>query len=445
MPQRLFYNAALWIFFLFYSPLFFFRILTRRKQTGPLGERFGRVRPLPPPSRPRIWLHAVSVGEIMVLQPLLQRLTEENLSIVISTTTVAGNQLARKLYQDLVEAVIFFPFDFDFAVRSSLDSIQPDLFALVETEIWPNFLWNCARRGISCFLVNGRISDRSYPRYQMIQRLLAPSLKQIERFCMQTARDAQRMVELGADPARVRVTGNLKYDIEPRQRLHHLNQLIREVLGTGSKVPLLVAGSTAPGEEVMLLQTVEEIRKSNIDLKIVLAPRNPDRFQDVAALLTAQGLKFTRRSFFTDDDLAHPLRSEVRYDAFLLDSIGELTGVYETATIVFVGKSLVPGGGHNILEPAFFGKPILFGPFMENFQEIADTFLQHNAAIQVMNQADLTHQVHELLRNRDARASLGECASRIISENRGAAAHTLKEIRELVVRKREMAGRQSPE
>ncbi|HEY2930463.1 MAG TPA: 3-deoxy-D-manno-octulosonic acid transferase [Acidobacteriota bacterium] len=444
MFHRLLYNVVLWTFFLFYSPVFFFRMFRQRKRVGALRQRFGVVPRLAHPSRPRIWLHAVSVGEIMVLQPLIQKLKEENLSVVISTTTATGNHLARRLYSDLAEAVIFFPFDFNFAVRGSLNAIKPDLFALVETEIWPNFLWNCARRGISAFLINGRISDRSYPRYQMIQRLLAPSLKHIERFCMQSAKDAQRMIELGADPARVRITGNLKYDIEPRQRQQQLNLLIREVLGVGPKVPLLVAGSTAPGEEAMLLESVRQIRKSNIDLKVVIAPRNPERFQDVAGLLTAHGMRFTRRSFFSEYDLAHPLKSEVRYDAFLLDSIGELTGVYEAATIVFVGKSLVPGGGHNIVEPAFFGKPILFGPYMENFQEIADTFLQQNAAIQVMNPADLTQQMHHLLRNRDVRISMGERASRIISDNRGAAVHTLQEIRELVVRKPELATRGTP-
>ncbi len=434
MLLRWFYNVALTLFFLFYSPFFFFRMFRHRKTAGSLKQRFGFVPRLPRFPKLRVWIHAVSVGELLAIQPLVQKLSEENLLLVISTTTAAGNQVARQKYAKLAEAIIFFPFDFSFSVKRSLEAVQPDLFLMVETEIWPNFIWNCARRRIPTLMVNGRISDHSFPRYLLIRRLLAPALRQVHRFCMQTAEDARRLIQLGADSSRVRVTGNLKYDIEPLRHPHRLNQLIRELLGTGPKVPLLVAGSTAPGEEKMLLDVLREIRKQRIPLKMVIAPRHPERFREAADLLQGGEFTFIRRSFFSDSDLAHPLRTEVTYDIFLLDSMGELTGVYEAATVVFVGKSLVPGGGQNVLEPAYFGKPILFGPYMDNFREIAETFVQQEAAIQVADGSELARRLLELLRNRELRASLSERASKIISDNRGAAHNTMHEIRELVNR-----------
>ncbi|HEY3129715.1 MAG TPA: 3-deoxy-D-manno-octulosonic acid transferase [Acidobacteriota bacterium] len=414
-------------------------MIRHRKTTASLKQRLGFLPRLPRFPKLRAWVHAVSVGELLAIHPLIQKLSEENLSLVISTTTAAGNHVARERYADLAEAIVFFPFDFSFCVKRSLEAIRPDFFLMVETEIWPNFIWNCARRRIPTVMVNGRISDHSFPRYLLIRRLLTPALRQVHRFCMQTTEDARRLIQLGADPARIRVTGNLKYDIEPLRRPRRLNQLIRELLGAGSKVPLLVAGSTASGEEKILLDVLREIRKQRVALKMVIAPRHPERFREVADLLQREEFTFIRRSFFSDSDLIHPLRTEVTYDIFLLDSIGELTGVYEAATAVFVGKSLVPGGGQNILEPAYFGKPILFGPYMDNFREIAETFLQQEAAIQVIDGPELAQHLLELLRNRELRAAMSQRASKIVSDNRGAAHNTMHEIRELVDRQQSSA------
>ncbi|MBI2821684.1 MAG: 3-deoxy-D-manno-octulosonic acid transferase [Acidobacteria bacterium] len=428
------YNALLAFALVLYLPLFLLQLLRHRRRAEALLQRFGRVPPRGPSSGTRIWIHAVSVGELQAIQPLARQLREENFSLVFSTTTAAGNQLARQQWPE-AEAIIFFPFDFSACVRRSLSAIRPDLFIMVETEIWPNFIWNCAQRDIPTVMVNGRISDRSFTRYHLIRRLLVQSLGQVRRFCMQTPEDARRLIRLGADPDRVRITGNLKYDVEPR-RPEKLNRLIAEMLAAGPRVPLLVAGSTAEGEEAMLLDTLRRIRERPIPLKMVLAPRSPKRFQEVADLLARERFSFIRRSYFSDFDLNHPLSSEVHYDIFLLDSIGELTGVYEMATVVFVGKSLVPGGGQNILEPAYFGKPILFGPSMENFREVAQNFLRHQAALQVTDPEDLTEKLLQLLHNRDLCESMGKRASRIISENRGAAGNTLNEIRDLVRQKR---------
>ncbi|MBI4454326.1 MAG: 3-deoxy-D-manno-octulosonic acid transferase [Acidobacteria bacterium] len=435
---RWFYSLVLTLLFLFYLPFLLIRAAWRREDVASFVQRLGFLPRLPRPSGRRIWIHAVSVGEFLAVRPLLRQLKHENFSLVISTTTTAANQLAKQHCADVAEAIIFFPFDFSFCVRRSLNAIRPNFFIMVETEIWPNFIGNCARRGIPMLMANGRISDRSFVRYQFVRPLLAPSLLQVQRFCMQTQEDAHRLIQLGALPSRVRVTGNLKYDVEPQRRPERLNQLIREVLGTGSKVPLLVAGSTAEGEEVMLLDMLCHIRE-RIPLKMVIAPRSPRRFEDVANLLSKEQWSLMRRSFFSDLDLDHPLRSEVRYDIFLLDSIGELTGVYEMATVVFVGKSLVPGGGQNILEPAYFGKPILFGPYMENFREVADNFLRRRAAIQVRNLTDLTKQLLRLLQNCELRSSLGSNARKIISDNRGAAGNTMHQIRELLGRQQSSA------
>ncbi|MBI3940762.1 MAG: 3-deoxy-D-manno-octulosonic acid transferase [Acidobacteria bacterium] len=432
MLLRALYNLALTLCLLASFPFLLLRLIRRPQEAGAVLQKFGFIPGLPPSPRSRVWIHAVSVGELLAAQPLIQRLRGENFPLVISTTTGAGHRLALQLCRPAAEAVVFFPFDFNYSVRRSLSAIRPDLFLMVETEIWPNFLRHCARRGIPTLLVNGRISDRSFGRYRLIRRFLAQSLQPVHRFCMQTSEDARRLVSLGADPARVRVTGNLKYDIEPQHRPQRLNRLIREVLGTGSKVPLLVAGSTAEGEESMLLDALRHVRQHHVPLKMILAPRSPKRFQEVGDLLAQAKFTFTRRSFFGDADLDHPLKSEVRYDIFLLDSIGDLAGVYEIATVAFVGKSLVSGGGQNILEPAYFGKPILFGPSMENFREVAQSFLQQRAALQVNDPVDLKRQLLHLLQNRELRASLGSRASKIISDNRGAAGNTMNEIRQII-------------
>ena len=439
MLVRWLYSLALALFFVLYLPVFLFKTLRSSRGRHELADRFGFVPRLAPAAGRRIWVHAVSVGELLAAQPLLKELHRETFSLVLSTTTTTGNHLARQLFGQMVEAVIFFPFDFSGCSGRSLDRLRPDLFIMMETEIWPNFLWNCQRRGVTTLMVNGRISDRSFTRYLLIQKLLAPSLQRVQRFCVQTHEDCQRLVRLGAPADRVCVTGNMKYDVIPERHPEVLNRLIREVLGIGSKVPLLVAGSTAEGEEKILLESLQQVRRQGILLKMVLAPRHPQRFDEVARLLAESSLTYTRRSFFTEQDLAHWLKSEVQYDVFLLDSMGDLATVYETATVVFVGKSLVLGGGQNILEPAYYGRPILFGPSMDNFREVADNFLKHHAAIQVSDGEDLTRQLVRLLLNRDLRTSLGARAGKIIADNRGAAVQTLDEIRRLVTARQQQA------
>src|SRR6185436_8206315 len=302
----------------------------------------------------------------------------------------------------LVDGVFFFPFDWSFILRRTLGIVNPRLFIMLETEIWPNLLHECRKRGIRTVMVNGRISTRSYPRYRLVRPLFRRVLADVDRFCMQSEESAHRLVALGADPAGVTVTGRLKfYSREmPAPTVHGKpRERVLRFFRISSHRTVLVAGSTMRGDETAVLGAFKKIKATQTHAVCILAPRAPERFAEVERIAREAGFVTARRSEL-------PIDAEPRADVIVLDSIGELAQLYQLATVVFVGGSLADHGGQNILEPAIFGKPIVFGPHMQNFREIAETFIASGAAIQIASERDLDDAILGLVRDPVHRASL---------------------------------------
>src|SRR6187399_1725459 len=340
-----------------------------------------------------IWIHAVSVGEALTARALIADLRDQypGLKIFLSTTTLTGQQIARTRIHG-VDAIFFFPFDLPFIVARILRLVRPRIFIMMETEIWPNLLRACKRQGVKTMLVNGRISARSYPRYKLVRPFFRDVLRDVDRFCMQSDENARRIIDIGAEPARVLVTGSLKFDsleVPGAAAGRGAGRVLRYFRIPPTR-PVFIAASTLKGEEAAVLAAFAAVRRTHPTTLLIMAPRKPERFGEAESLARAEGLRVVRRT-----DLA--VDSEPRADVVILDTIGELAHLFQVATVVFVGGSLVDQGGHNILEPAVHGKPIVFGPYMQNFAEIADAFLKNQAAIQVPDAGQLSSTVVRLL------------------------------------------------
>jgi 3-deoxy-D-manno-octulosonic-acid transferase len=426
------YSALVLVVAVAASPWFVYQALRYRKYVGSLGQRMGYL----PVSfnidaDESIWIHAVSVGEVLTARPLISDLKRRypNLRMFLSTTTMAGQQLARRSVPD-VDAVFYFPFDLGMFVRRTLDLVRPRLFIMMETEIWPNLLRECRARGIKTAVVNGRLSARSFPRYRLVRPMMTRVLDHVDRFLVQSEESARRFINLGADPARVVVTGSLKFDslelsstaLQARAR----DRVLRYFRVPASR-PVIVAGSTMKGEESAVLRAFRRVRASAPATLLVLAPRHPERFGEVEQLVRAEGWKTARRS-----DLA--VDSEPRVDVVILDSIGELATVYQLGTVVFVGGSLVATGGHNILEPAVYGKPIVFGPYMDNFAEIADAVVSNGAGVQLAGESQLDEALLSLMGDPVRRARLGAAARALVEANRGAKEKSVTVLADLLPR-----------
>jgi len=426
------------------SPYFLFRAIQTGKYFGTLGERFGNL----PPSVKNIpagciWLHAVSVGEALAALPLARQLKAKfpSRSIVISTTTETGQKLANERF-DFAVAIIYFPFDWAWIARRVIRAVRPACVLIVETEIWPNFMRETKRAGVPVIFVNGRISQKSFRRHQralrwfpfLVGRFYRSVLNQASLFLMQSEADAERIRSIGANPERVVITGNVKYDSPSPQETSFVKWLAKEV-DLEKRRPLIVAGSVTSGEEALVLIAFGVLQGQMRNALLVLAPRKPDRFDATAQDVVESLRKFVRRSDLEsnarDGAGAKPVfTSDI--SVLLLDSIGELAAIYGLADAVYVGGSMVPAGGHNILEPAGFGKPPLFGEHMENFQELANTFLARGAARQVTNPEDLGVAWIELLEDDARRKKMGDAARTLVEENRGATARTIVHIAKLL-------------
>ena len=411
------------------SPWFAYQALRYGKYVGNLAQRMGYL----PVSfnldgDESIWIHAVSVGEALTARALLPELRQRypGLRIFMSTTTLTGQQLARTRLPD-VDAVFFFPFDLPPFVKRTLRLVRPRLFIMMETEIWPNLLRACRRAGVKTMLVNGRISSRSYPRYRLARRFFRRVLADVDRFCMQSDESARRIVQIGADQARVVVTGSLKFESleSPAAAAGRGAGRVLRFFRIPPSRPVLIAASTLKGEEPAVLGAFAAVRRGSPNALLILAPRKPERFAEAEALARSEGLRVVRRS-------ALPVDAEPRADVVVLDTIGELAHLFQVADVVFVGGSLVDHGGHNMLEPAVHGKPIVFGPYMQNFAEIAETFLNNQAALEVRDAAELAEVCVRLVGDPVERARLGAAARALVEANRGAKPRTLDVIRRLL-------------
>ncbi len=417
--------------FILVSPYFLYQAIRYKKYVGSLRERLGYL----PISfnldgEESIWIHAVSVGEALTARALAADLKRRypRLRLYLSTTTMAGQQVAKASLRHLVDGVFYFPFDWMFIVRRTLNLVRPRLFVMMETEIWPNLLRACRKRGVRSAVINGRISSRSYPRYRLIRPFFRRVLADVDRFCMQSEESAHRLKDLGADPGRVTVTGSLKFDSlelpaptahgKPRER-------VLRFFRVSSHRTVIVAGSTMRGEEAAVLEAFAKVKATQTHAIAIIAPRQPERFAEVERLARDAGFATTRRSEL-------PIDAEPRADVVVLDTIGELAQLYQLATVAFVGGSLADHGGHNILEPAIFGRPIVFGPHMQNFREIAEAFVANGAAIQVQSDRELDEAILSLVRDPVHRARLGAAARALVEANRGAKDKTLAVLSELL-------------
>jgi 3-deoxy-D-manno-octulosonic-acid transferase len=410
------YSLLLGGAFLLALPLFAWRAARSGKYLASLRQRFGRgLPPLNAEGAPAVWVHAVSVGEVLVARPLVESLRRRLPAhrVYLSTTTLTGMALARQR-MGAAHGVFFAPFDWRGPVRRALRAARPTLLVLVETELWPNLVHEARRAGARLAVVNGRLSPTSFRRYRLVRALLGRVLREIDLFLMQSEPHADRVRALGAPAERVRVPGNLKFDA--------LAELPPPAFDPGPG-PWWVAGSTMAEEEERVLEAFVALRAHRPGLRLLLAPRHPERFAEVAALAAARGLAVTRRTAL---DGRAP-----GGDVLVLDTIGELASLYAVATVAFVGGSLVPTGGHDVLEPAAAGRAVVVGPHMENFREIAEAFLAEDALVQVAGAGALEGAVGALLDDVPRREALGARARALVERHRGAVARTVEALASL--------------
>jgi 3-deoxy-D-manno-octulosonic-acid transferase len=433
---RTLYNILFTIFFILASPYYFWRMSRRGNWRAGFGERFGRYDAKLKQAltnRHILWLHAVSVGEVGVCVHLIKALEQRapNLKFVVSTTTTTGmGDLRRRLGTHVSK--IYYPVDQSNFVGRALSTVHPDAIILFETEIWPNFIWRSKKRRIPIFLANARLSRRSYPRYKRFGFLFRQLFGAFDGIGAQNEAEAKRFQTVGCDPENIHAVGNLKFDAAvenvmaaPEQKMVDIHGMLRQ-LGVNGDTPILIGGSTHDGEEVLLAEIAERLRKQIPNLFLILVPRHFERSNDVARKLRERGAKLILRTAIQ----ASTQLKEGEANCLLVNTTGELKFFYEYATVVFIGKSLTAEGGQNPIEPGAFGKPIVFGPHMQNFEDIARLFLEKNGAVQVRDAAMLEKVLGELLADKYQRAELGRNALQIIAENVGATERTVDMILE---------------
>jgi len=419
------YSIVLGLAIIVSGPYWLWEMLRHGKYRAGLRERLGIIpRRVRGGTRRCIWIHAVSVGEVLAITELARvlRLDLSDHRVVISTTTDTGQNLAASRFGS--ENVFYFPLDFAFAVRRWFAFLKPDLVILAETEFWPNFLRVAAEHEARVAVVNARISDRSLRGYRRWRTLLHRVLRSVDVFLAQTAEDARRLVEIGALAERVRVTGNLKFDVPP-PRSSDIVKPLRTALENSHAGPILVCGSTVGGEEGMLVSAFAEVATRYPEVVMLLAPRHPERFEEVTRFLTKSGVRFRKRSEWQGESLNGGI--------LLVDSIGELAGLYSLADIAFVGGSLVPRGGHNIIEPAQHGVPVLVGEHTENFRDIVN-FFRDRDAVRVVTPHGLAATLLALLAGDAERQKMGKWARDVLESQRGATQRTLNELKALMAR-----------
>jgi 3-deoxy-D-manno-octulosonic-acid transferase len=421
------YSLLLGLAFLFLLPRFLFDAFRHGKYVAGFSQRLGRLSPMENHGRPVIWIHCVSVGETQAARPLVQGLKQRfpDYSVAISTITLTGQNLARKIFKDDVERVFYFPFDWGWAVRRALNAINPAVVLLMETELWPGFLRECQGRQVPVAIVNGRLSEKSFRRYRWIKSFMSRVLSSISLAIMQTEFDAARVRKLGMDPDKTFVSGNMKFDARSVPVNDLLSAEFRERFRLTDDAPLILAASTHGPEEVIILNTLRQlISRTGSRPRLMIAPRHPERFAEVADLIRASGLRWTRRTAPKDP-------SDGQAEVVLLDSIGELKSAYSLAAIVFVGGSIANTGGHNILEPAAVGAAVITGPHTYNFQLVVEKFVEAGAVVQLHPMSDsaaiieLGNWISELLADPGKRQELGERARSLVAQNRGATGRTL--------------------
>jgi 3-deoxy-D-manno-octulosonic-acid transferase len=424
------YSLLLSLGLLVLTPHFLFQALAHGKYIAGLRQRLGSVPPVN--GKPVIWLHCVSVGETQAARPLAQRLQQQfpHHALVVSTITRTGQNLAHDVFRNHAASIFYFPFDWRWTARRALKAINPDAVLIMETELWPNFLRECKTRQIPVALVNGRISRQSFRRYKLVTFFLRRVLSSLSMAVMQSEMDAERLGTLGMPKDRLFTAGNLKFDAEVAGGLTNKTEELRTRFGLDTGAPLILAASTHSNEEEILLDAVIQPGQTT-PLRLMIAPRHPERFKEVATLIQQSGLSWTRRTNPPDPN-------DTKATVILLDTIGELPATYELAQIVFVGGSIVDKGGHNVLEPAAAGTAVVTGAHTHNFQAIVELMHEAHAIVQLpplegSNAGDeVAHVFAKLLENGEERAELGSRAKQLVLNNQGATNRTIELIAPLL-------------
>jgi 3-deoxy-D-manno-octulosonic-acid transferase len=423
----LLYSFLLTIGFILLSPIF---LLKREKYASGFWQRFGFLPKFEPDERGVVWLHCVSVGEANAVRPLVEELTKQFPAqrLIVSTTTKTGQNHARNIFKTSAETVFYFPFDFKFSVRRALRHFKPSVILLMETELWFNFLREANKSGARTVIVNGRLSERSFKRYSYIKNFIRRVLSYVDLALMQGNADAKRLMSLGMHPGKVKVTGNIKFDqdFEPSE----LTEVLRTRFAVTKDAPLILAASTHAPEEKWILEAFKKLWKDSLEKlpRLLLVPRHPERFTEVAELIKETGFDWVRRS-------ENPTERDKTAEIILLDSIGELRAAYPLAEIVFVGGSLIPHGGQSVLEPAVAGKAIVTGFYTMNFAAVVKEFLEKNALIQLpaANEQSIADNLAavftELLKTAETRTELSQNALEVMRKNRGATGKTIENLK----------------
>jgi len=426
------YSLLLTVGFVVLLPKFAIDALRTRKYVTGLSQRLGNL-PIIPHDHPVIWIHCVSVGETEAARPLVRALLDRFPShrLVISTTTVTGQKVARDAFGKDAAAVFYFPIDWTWTIRRVLHAIQPAAVLIMETELWPNLLRECRVRSSPVALVNGRISQTSFRRYQLIHSFIRRVLNDLSVALMQSERDAVRIRQLGLAPDRVLMSGNVKFDSAKAATDKAVTASLCLRFGFSQTRPLIVAGSTHAPEELVVIEAFNQLKDLQPSARLLIAPRHPERFSEVATVLNRSGLKWARRS---DDQKP----DDAACDVILLDTVGELRAAYSLATVAFIGGSIAPHGGHNVLEPASLGIAVVTGAHTENFAAITKALLDENAVVQLPSletsqaSAELASVLRELLADEARRREIGRRALTVCNQNRGATERTIQVIEEIL-------------
>lgn len=422
-------NIIYCIAIVLYSPKILYRMWFHKRYRGGWDQRMGRMQRLHPEKR-CIWIHAVSVGEVNAISTLVSRIKQElpDYELVISSTTDTGLARAQSLYA-AGYSVFYFPFDLSWVMRRAFNRLQPDLILLMELEVWPNLARIAAERSIPVVVVNGRLSDKSFPRYQRIRFLVKGMFRRVSLVLAQTRQYADRFISLGCDPGRVIVTSSLKYDTAQTQGPVSGADRLAVQINLGAE-PLWIAGGTGPGEEKIALDAFLRLRKQPglENLRLAIVPRKPERFDEVASLIEQTGFGYVRYSKLKTDDSVVQDKPVV----ILGDTMGDLKKFYAVATVVFVGRSLVPMGGSDMMEPAELGKCTLFGPHTFNFRQTVEVLLEGKGAIEVKDEEDLYRSVLQCLTDSAFASRIAESGQKIIRQNQGATTRTIEAIKRLL-------------
>ncbi|MCD9188992.1 MAG: 3-deoxy-D-manno-octulosonic acid transferase [Pyrinomonadaceae bacterium] len=421
------YSFLLTVGFIFMSPIF---LLKRAKYAAGFWQRMGYLPEFTQNENPVLWIHCVSVGETNAAKPLIEELKKQfpNYRIVVSTTTKTGQELAENIFKTIAEKVFYFPFDWKFTVNRALKHFKPKAVLIMETELWFNFIREANKNGVFIALVNGRLSEKSVRNYSFVKSFIERVLRRLDLALMQSQADAKRILQLGIRPSKVKVTGNIKFDQKPET--NDLTEIFRERFAVNEDAPLIVAASTHAPEEKWILDVFKQVFKNSPEKlpRLMLVPRHPERFEEVANLIKETGFSFVRRS---QSESERDKTAEI----ILLDSIGELRAVYPLAEMVFVGGSLIPHGGQSVLEPALNGKAIVTGFYTMNFTAVVKEFLEKNALVQLPKLEEneisdkFAEELSKILKDDDLRRKLGENAFEVMNKNRGATEKTLEYLK----------------